>query len=590
MSGDEAYSESAAAPTEGAVLRSRRVDTSIVVEHKDSGFDRGTVVEAIRASLLSERLEASSRGPFGHTSQTLALLESLVEAADVGLAAAEELRGAVLEELSGEASFSLPTLGPEHRQLIASFAVVVMADILSRNAESFCQRPSVEGGLELDGLRDLLQDDSTLESLLQRLFRLARAYGDHAPSVEPGDDNTPPQVGTVVESVVAFFQLLRNSVLELARTSSMRPLVKALEKFTVSVAGYSYDALLIESRRHEPSGLLPVTTADIVGNEAFLDAGLRLARDVAGYDFESRTNPKRFSPILFGLGRPGCGKTVTAHAIGNYFLDFCRERNVPARFHVVRRTDWASSYQNASAQNLVRFFREQVYGAEGVSGVYWPDIDTAFASRDSTQLRQEEKQNLGAVFGVFDGTLLPRDGKWFLICDANNLHMDSATISRIAQNPFRVEGPQGADEYVRLMRDVLLRDVARFLPDGEEVWRRLGELSRSLALSGRNIDAACGNIRAHIQDFDYPDEYFRATTDERAEIVEGLGHSVDEQYIESALRSLATFRDDAQVEAETKRFESEVSNIVRHLNASRAAQSILSQSSGDSSSSGSEAL
>ena len=45
--------------------------------------------------------------------------------------------------------------------------------------------------------------------------------------------------------------------------------------------------------------------------------------------------------MLFGLGPPGCGKTVTAHALGNYFLRYCRERQVPARFVVVRRSDWA---------------------------------------------------------------------------------------------------------------------------------------------------------------------------------------------------------------------------------------------------------
>ena len=44
----------------------------------------------------------------------------------------------------------------------------------------------------------------------------------------------------------------------------------------------------------------------------------------------------------------------------------CRERDIPAKFQVIRRTDWASSYQNASAMNLVRIFREEVYGFEGV--------------------------------------------------------------------------------------------------------------------------------------------------------------------------------------------------------------------------------
>jgi hypothetical protein len=193
---------------------------------------------------------------------------------------------------------------------------------------------------------------------------------------------------------------------------------------------------------------------------SILQAGLKLARDVAAYDLEQRRSPKQLNPVLFGLGRPGCGKTITAHAIGNYFLEYCRERDIPARFKVIRRTDWASSYQNASAATLVKIFKEEVYGFDGVCGVYWPDIDTAFASRSSGDLRSEEKNNLGAVFGIFDGTLIPKDGKWFMICDANFMQMDEATRSRIAQNPFTVKGPTTSEDYVQLLREMLLGERA----------------------------------------------------------------------------------------------------------------------------------
>lgn len=526
---------------------------------------REAVVEAIEGSGLVEHLREVGGGPFGHSSQTLGLLEALVEASGLGLAAADGLRGAILDDLGGGASFALPVLAPEHRRLVAGFQLVVTVDALQRGLERICALPQVEGALELGGLRELLELEAPAEQLLQRVLSMARAFSTQAEP--PAGDGAP-----AVAPVVAFFLLLRRTVLSLARASSLRPLVEALRQREVVVAGYRYEGLTIEAEATpEPSGLMPVRVEDVVGNDEYLRAGLRIARDVAGYDLERRRNPKRLNPVLFGLGRPGCGKTVTAHAVGNYFLEYCAARGVPARFSVVRRTDWASSYQNASAQNLVRFFREEVWSAEGVCGVYWPDIDTAFASRDSGQLRQEEKQNLGAVFGVFDGTLLPRDGKWFLICDANNMHMDEATISRIAQNPFRVEGPRSAEEYVELMRGVLLRDVDRFLPEDDEAWLRLGALAAELDLSGRNIDSVCSNIRAFIQDFDYPDEYFGASADERDRIVASLGREADEGRIEGALRDLAAFRAEADAEAERSRFDDEVDRIVRHLNANRAA-------------------
>ncbi|MCA9711680.1 MAG: AAA family ATPase, partial [Myxococcales bacterium] len=365
-----------------------------------------------------------------------------------------------------------------------------------------------------------------------------------------------------------------------AAAGSLRPLVQALCRGSLRVLGHDYRGLEIRdaARGEAVSGLLAVRPADIVGNDDYLRAGLRLARDVAGYDFAARRNPKRLNPVLFGLGRPGCGKTVTAHAIGNDFLDYCRARDVPARFIVVRRTDWASSYQNASALNLVRIFEEEVYGFEGVCGVYWPDIDTAFASRSSSGLRMEEKQNLGAVFGIFDGTLLPRDGKWFLVCDANTLHMDEAAQSRIAQNPFTVTGPTTPEHFVRLMRDLELRDVVAFCDVDEAGWGRIGARAAALGLSGRGVSSICGNLVAHVQDFELPDAWFGADAAERQRILAALGQRIDEARVLEQVERWARFHAEAEARDEQARFEQEVDGLVRRLNAGRVAAQRVQES------------
>ncbi|CAN0463056.1 unnamed protein product, partial [Laminaria digitata] len=377
----------------------------------------------------------------------------------------------------------------------------------------------------------------------------------------------------VAAAIASFLALGREAALMWSAQSALRPLIAALEAIDdFTIAGFPYEGL--KSRpvsKEASSGLLPIRPDGIVGNEAYLEAGLRLARDVAGYDFELERNPKQLNPVLFGLGRPGCGKTVTAHAVGNAFLDFCKEREIPAKFVVIQRTDWASSYQNASALNLVKIFREEIYGFDGVCGVYWPDIDTAFASRESGQLRSEEKQNLGAVFGIFDGTLLPKDGKWFLICDANTLHMDEATVSRIAQNPMTVEGPRSVSDYVTLMRDLLLKDLAGYLLLDEQEWARVGARCVELDLSGRNVEAICGNVRAHVQDFEYPDAYFSATAEARAAMISELSRRAREDDVMRFIEEWASWKQDASTRAEEERFEREVSSLVRRLNASRLA-------------------
>lgn len=539
--------------------------TKIDIELPANGFRPSVAAAIVKASGLAEYFEKRAGGPFGHSALGATALEATLHGLDLGICAWERLEGQIRDDMHDATSFVLPEFLPEHQQLVSTFAWVVTIDAITRRLHDLCGAPEVEGALELDGLEDVLTEPDQ-ERSFGRMLRLGRAWLELK-----GPPSTTPSPQNALVAYTAFLTLLRRALEVLSTHSSARPLFGALSHRQVRVAGYPYKGLSVQQPESERAGLLGVSVADVVGNDEYVRAAMRLARDVAGFDLAAHKNPKRINPILFGLGRPGCGKTVTAHAVAHYFLDFCRERGVPAKFVVVRRTDWASSYQNASANNLVRLFREEVYGFEGVCGVYWPDIDTAFASRDSDQLRSEEKNNLAAVFGIFDGTLIPRDGKWFLICDANNMHMDEATISRIAQNPYSVPGPTESADYIRLLRDVLLRDVLKFLPQRGTFWQELGEKLSSSGLSGRNLDSIAGNIRAFVQDFEYPDAYFKASTQERTALVATLGQSVDEAAMHEFIDDFVAFQRDAETRAESDRFEDEVQMIVRRLNASRAA-------------------
>jgi SpoVK/Ycf46/Vps4 family AAA+-type ATPase len=547
---------------------------SITVTIPEGGFDRGTAERVVADSALPGLFDSFSESPFGKSALQLGVLESLVDAADVGVAAVERARGVILDEMDEADTFVVPTLSRAQRQLLGALQIVVTADVFARHAAEWIGQPDTDGSLDLDGLSDLLAHEGPPHELLERVVKIAAAYAKMRASKTASTDESGPEQ-RVTSATVAFFGLLRSAVLTYASTSSMQPLSRSLSARDVTIVGYRYDGLEVREQTDDSSQLMSVGVDEIVGNEEYVDAGLRLARDVAGYDFDAGRNPKKINPVLFGLGRPGSGKTITAHAVGNYFLRYCEERDVPARFRVIRRTEWASSYQNASARNLVRIFKEEVYGFEGVCGVYWPDIDTAFASRGSQGLRMEEKQNLGAVFGIFDGTLLPKDGKWFLMCDANTLHMDEATISRIAQNPVSVEGPTEPDEYVTLIREIMLADLEPFVPESESDWTRIGEVAASNDLSGRNMESVCNNIRAHIQDFEYPDRYFDANAEEREQIIRELCRPVDADRVVAFIEDYVEFRRDAEERAAEERFQKEVDSIVRRLNASEAAANQL---------------
>jgi len=561
-----------------------RTPIAIALPPGGRGFSPARAAQTVADSGLPEALARLATGPFGLPSLAVACLEAMADAVDIGSEAARRLEGYLLEALVSDDTggvgvrpmaegLRLPPLPPAHRELVGALAVVVAADLGLRRLATLVDLPTVEGALERDGLPELLSASDPPEALLRRVLAMAKHYLELRRGAVEAEEGVRTRAQAAVRTLAAFLVLLRRAVLGHAESGTLRPLSGALGRRGLTIVGHAYQGLHVRDplARGSGSGLLPVRPADVVGNDAYLRAGLRLARDVAGYDFGARKNPKRINPVLFGLGRPGCGKTVTAHAIGNDFLDYCRERDVPARFLVVRRTDWASSYQNASALNLVRLFEEEVYGFEGVCGVYWPDIDTALASRSSSDLRMEEKQNLGAVFGIFDGTLLPRDGKWFLVCDANTLHMDEAAQSRIAQNPFTVEGPATPEHFVRLMRDLELRTITRLLDASEAAWSRVGARALALGLSGRAAAAVCGNLLAHAQDFELPPAWFSADAAERGQLLAGLGQRIDEARIMGELERWAAFQAEAEARAEDERFEQEVDALVRRLNAGRAA-------------------
>ena len=549
------------APTSGA---------PIVVSPPPGGFDRAGV-RALVSETLAKSLHRVARAPFGHTVMTLRLLEAVVESADLALAAGEALHGALLEDIARTGTFAIPEPTRDQKLFIGAFAATVLCDASSRAFAELAPTPATDGSLESDGLEALLEQPA--REVVTRLLKLVARYVEVQAGLRPGA--TAQLLGEremwLAATLHAFVMQLRAAVERLTHTGRLRPFGIALAQRKVTVGATRYEGFAARALGDPVVDLKPVKLEDIVGNQDFLQAGLRLARDVAAFDLRTGRSPKQINPVLFALGRPGCGKTVTAHGIGNYFLEYCRQRDIPARFRVIRRTDWASSYQNASANELVRIFKEEVYGFDGVCGVYWPDIDTAFASRDSGDLRSEEKNNLGAVFGIFDGTLIPKDGKWFMICDANFMQMDEATISRIAQNPFQVRGPTSPEDYVRLLCEVLLRKQVRFVDATDAQWLEIGKACVDADLSGRAVESISGNVRALIQDFEYPDEYFRADFEERARMIERLSRRIEFGKLNSLVGDYVSFHKAAEESAARQRFDDEVDTMVRQLNAGREA-------------------
>ncbi|MBI5209745.1 MAG: AAA family ATPase [Elusimicrobia bacterium] len=512
------------------------------IERRDVERELADCRQAVIGSGLGRLLAEVDPGDFGTTALNLGMLDAVSQA----LATAAAL-------------LRLPQAEGLGRMAAGQLFVEEAADRLA--ALGAAGEPPETAGLALRDYQELAQAGAreALDFLLKDAASFARFYQRH-----PDAGRRLKRDAEALRCMGSYFRLAGRL---LCRLYPPAPDAE-VETPRLRLRGGKASAVRLE----EPSALLPVTFDDVVGNAELVKSGSRLARDVAGFDLKAGENPKKIrNQILFVLGTPGCGKTVTAHAVGNYFLDLCRKSSIPSRVRVIRRTDWASSYQNQSASRLLEIFQEEVFRFDGVCGVYWPDIDTAFAARGDSDIRQEEKANLGTIFGILDGTIGPKNGKWFMVCDANTLHMDEATLSRLSQAPITAKGPVTPEDYVKLLRDVKLRGKGPWLKVAEDEWARIGARCLKERLSGRSVDNLAGRVLTEIEDFTEPPEYFTADLEAKRKMIAELSRSVGAARVMDLISEHCRFERDAQAKEAEEKFRGRVAEIRFHLSAQRAA-------------------
>ena len=125
---------------------------------------------------------------------------------------------------------------------------------------------------------------------------------------------------------------------------------------------------------------------------------------------------------------------------------------------------------------------------------------------------------------------------------------------------------------MHLLRDVLLGELRAFVAVGEEArWPEVGAALVAADLSGRSVESIAGNIRAAIQDFEYPDEYFKASFDERRRIIDKLSRRIPIAVVLKEVEDYVQFHREAEEKEARDHFDREVEQMVQQLNAGRAA-------------------
>jgi len=542
----------------------------VIIPDGDIGDLRADAQRAIRDTGLDALVREIAPGSYGQSVAGLELLAAVETGAACLLATRRALLGRIAEDR--RAGFAGGTPTPEEQR----FASLQAAFVGASEALALCHAdparlPPKDKHLPLDDYRALMT--SPEEALIPGLvgdvtgyLRFYRNKTDESVRVD-GEDR-------LRACLASYLALAAQTAARLGDDGEYAAVRAALSEAGLHARGADYHGFTRDTALPvaEERDLLPIWPKDIVGNQDVLDAGLDLARAVAGFDLARGQNPISVrNPVLFVLGSPGCGKTVTAHAIGNYFLDLCGRHEIRARFRIIRRTDWASSYQNKSANQLLRIFKEEVFDFPGVAGVYWPDIDTAFAAREDPGIRQEEKGILATLFGLLDGTVGPRNGKWFLIADANFLSMDEAALSRLSQDPHHARGPVTADDFVVLLRDKKLGKVRDQLHLSDAEWHAFGERCVEAGLSGRAVDNMAGKLLTEIDDVALPDDYFTMSYDDKLALLRQGRRTIVSAELEKLVDRYIKFEQDGEEKARRERFQRRVSEIREQLAARIAA-------------------
>ncbi|MBN2526709.1 MAG: AAA family ATPase [Deltaproteobacteria bacterium] len=514
------------------------------------------VTSGIAASGLPALFTQLAPGDFGLTEDTLYLLQRLKQALMDAHVAAEKMKYAI-SPLGNDGQ--VVDLSKEQKQFAGLFALKVFTWAMSDALSEKTARPNVEGAFELDGFLSLAAELD--DNFAARISRLLCAFIKND-GTEGGDEQ---QTTHLFGAVFAFVLLLLETVSSVLESGRFKRFAEQVASHEMQIGLLRWKGVVPVKVAAQKAMLRPVSPKDIIGNETYLNAAMRLARDVAGYDFEQQKNPKDINPIIFALGPPGCGKTLVAHAVGNYFTEYCTQRDISSQFVIIRKNDWASSYQNASAQNLISIF-QKLHRFNGVVGIYWADIDTALASRDQKSLRSEEKANLSSAFNIFDGTLIPFDGKWFMMCDANNLEMDEALRTRIARNPFNANGPETPQQYVQLFLDIQLKKVAKHIRCDDALWQEIGQMACDAKISGRAMEGLAKKVMSRVQDFEYPDDYFNASFEEKGQIIESCSKTVSGQEIRQMVEDYVRFEKEEEMRLSQKRFNDAVADAVFAMN------------------------
>ena len=304
------------------------------------------------------------------------------------------------------------------------------------------------------------------------------------------------------------------------------------DQFSVSEVKLQYDKFSmgegVFKKAHDlviVQDLMNVRKADVIGNRDYMDKLGNNLNMLISFDPETGINPyeSEIASVIFSFSEPGGGKTIGAHASLQEAVYRCEELSLPIWVRSFNITDFATHFQNQTATNL-RSEIDQILKFPGAVAWYFADADVMLQSRKDPHITQEQKQTMGVIFSMFDGTLIPKTGKFLSIMDVNYTEgIDDATKSRICEEVIVIPRFSDPVDFAELAKMSLTKNGEDVVSIKENEWTRMGEYLLESGLSNREI---VNVIKTSRRNFILPDDMVGKSLDDhikfRQQFLEGI--------------------------------------------------------------------
>ncbi|MBU0666200.1 MAG: AAA family ATPase [Nanoarchaeota archaeon] len=285
---------------------------------------------------------------------------------------------------------------------------------------------------------------------------------------------------------------------------------------------------------------------------------------LSAYDHELGYNPHKPASVIFTFGAPGSGKTFISHAYLRSFAEHCQKIGLPMWVLKHSTTDYASEFQNKTANELAKL-ADEIKRFPGIVIGYVSDADNIFLSRKKN-LSPEQSNTLNIYLQMFDGQLIPKNGKVMWVMDANYIEgIDEATRSRLFDYVVEMKRFEAANDFAKFSKMSITKGVEKgIIKISDKQWMDVGNYLLKTPLSVREVGQVLNKIVSST--YVLPDSMIGAPTAEHAKYRADFLKNINPTMIKEQTNAYIQTRANISEASRRAKYEDGAERFLEHLN------------------------